>query len=240
MQKIFADTVNEFRALKYTGSLLISKSDLILTAPITAGMSQAAFQVNATSGGAQNWEIRLQQTDLFKICRMGVYAYGLIGTSTGPAGTLSEKYWTYAPWELAKSFVAIAPLWDSGLLNMILNSVQYVKNWATNRHLSIPRTPMGPFQPLTTSGSANNASQANVMLGDDGMDDVEPTIMVNGAWANTINLTFNNALGFGPVTNFVFETDNADDVYININYINLRFEGLLCQNLSSILGPPGK
>lgn len=221
---------------KDPNEILISESDLVLDAALTTGMSVASFNVNVTSGNPQAWEVRLAQTDAFRVCRWGVYAYGIIGTTTGPAGSTSYEYWTYAPWELKNSFVTINPIWDSGLLNMNLNSKQYVKNLATNRSKMKPRTGIAPFQALTTSGSANSAFQNSMELGQDGMVDMEPGVFLQGNWNNNVTIGFSNPAGIAPVTNYAFVADDGSDVYISISRIILRFEGLVCQNLTAILG----
>lgn len=244
VQAVYAQTYDIYKKQmqdgqpKYTAAQLqlIGRSNLIMTAPITAGMTQANFNINVTNGNTSAWEIRLAQTDSFTCYRLGIFAYGIIGTSTGPAGTLSNRMWSYAPFQLAKSFVAIQPLWDDGNLTMILNSMQYVRNWSTSEFYEAPRTQDAPYQAITTSGTANSALLGN-RDGNSGMIDVEPTLRFNGNWNNQISLNWPNAgSSFGPVTNYVYETDNADDVYVSINYVNIVMAGLLGQNLTTILG----
>ena len=211
---------------------VISKSSLIMTAPITTGTTNLTFQSNATSGGASPWEIRVQQTDTFSFYRLGVYAYGIQGTSTGPAGTTGNKYWTYVPTQMNSSFLAIAPLWDSGSIKMTLNGRQYQKSLSTSQCYEAPRTQDGPFQPLTTSGASNNAYISSQCQGDAGMMDIEPFITLSGAWNNEISIIL--PYGISPISNFAYVGD-ANDIYFSINYVNIVLEGLLVQNSSSIL-----
>jgi hypothetical protein len=242
MQQVYHQTLEAYFAIKDgngnpvwspSNPPVISESDLILSAPIVAGMTNANFTINATSGGAAAWEVRLQQTDTFTIARLGIYGYGLIGSSTGPAGTTSYKYWTYAPWQMSSAFIAADPLWNSGQLTMTLNGRQFVKNWLSNKHLQVQRTQMAPNQPITTSGAANNGTIDSIVLGDDGMADVEPTIRFSGSWNNQIAVVW--PYGITAVSNYAYVGD-ANTTYISISYVNMVFNGLLAQNTASILG----
>jgi len=215
-------------------NLVVSDSDLVMTAPITTGMTNATFNINATTGGTQQaWEVRLQQTDTFTIARLGIFAYGIMGSTTGPAGTTSYRYWTYSPYQLSSAFLAVNPLWDSGALTMTLNGRQFLKNWLTNKHYQVQRTQMGPAQAITTSGTPSNAAIDAIVLGDDGMADVEPTIRFSGSWNNQITINWPN--GVSPVTNYAYVGD-ANTVYLSISYVNMVLNGLLAQNSASILG----
>lgn len=227
MSQVWKDAVAANAKVGNAGAL-VSLSDLTMIQPMTAGMTNINFYVNANQANITPNEVRLQQTDEFVITRLGFFLYGSIGTLTGPAGTLSNEYWTYAPYQLAKVFIGVRPAWDSGQLLMNFNGTDFVKGWTTNKHMVIPRTQDSNF---TTPQAATLASK---VLGEDGFEDMEPTIRISGSKNNKLTITWPN--GLTPVVNYSYTTEAADNVFININNVALVLKGLLNQNVATILG----
>lgn len=225
MQAIYAQCVKSYTAAKFPNAR-ISKSALISILAIpSAGMTNANFNINANLGTSLPTEVRLQVADEFTITQMGFYLSGTVGSTTGPAGTVGTRYWTYSPVQLSSVFVALLPAYDSGTFILTFNGVQYVKNWDTNRHYVVPRTQDTPF---TTPSNSTLGSQ---VLGEDGMDDMEPTIRVSGAKTNQVVATFPNAIS--PITNYSF-VENSNTLFVSISNVVTVFRGLLAQNVSTI------
>jgi hypothetical protein len=217
----------------------ITRSSLILIQTLTAGINTLAFPLLTTQTPLGATEVRLNLNDEFVITEMGLYLYGPTGTTTGPAGTLSNRYWTYSPMQLSNTFVGVQPFYDSGTFTLTIDQVQYVRAWDTNQHEVIPRTQDASYQAATAAIPQVNASLSSRMSHEDGFVEMTPTITLSGARTNNISINWPN--GITPVANYemlVASTDSgaASTLFFSINQAAVFFRGYLAQNAAKFQG----
>lgn len=224
---------NGKKVFAYPNMPRITRSTLIFQKALTAGQTNVTFGVLTTDAPVLSTEVRLNLNDEFVITELFIGMYGTIGSATGPATGLSNKYWTYSPIQLLATNTTIMPFWDSGQLNLQVDNINYIKAWDTNQHLMIPRQQDTPLQAITTSGSANSAFIAEQKGNKDGFVQMTPTITLSGAKTNLLTLTWPN--GITPISNASMVVDSGT-VYFSINYAAIICRGFLAQNAAKFQG----
>jgi len=217
----------------------ITRSSLVLIQTFTSGNTSLNFPVLTTQTPLGATEIRLNLNDEFVISEMGLYLYGAVGTTTGPAGTLSNLFWTYSPMQLSNTFVGIQPFYDSGQFTLTIDQIQYIRAWDTNQHEIIPRTQHGQYQAATAAIAQVNATLSSRNTNEDGFVEMTPTITLSGARTNVLSIAWPN--GLTPVSNYEFFTGGADDgagttLFFSINQAAIFFRGYLAQNAAKFQG----
>jgi hypothetical protein len=208
-------------------------SSLILQVTIPAGGTNN-LQFGVTTNDQPNalsTETRLNINDEFVIIESALMLYGVMGTATGPATSLVNRYWTYAPWQLSSTFITLEPFYDNGVFNLSVNGQLIIKNMDTNQFKFVPRTEEGAASAATT---IVNATIGSVRSNDDAFAEMSPTITLSGAKTNVPVLTFKENIV--PVTNFAFVTSAANDVYFSINIASWVCRGILAQNAANFQG----
>jgi hypothetical protein len=209
---------------------IVTASTLILLKTIpNAGVSFIQFGVLTSDQPILPTEVRLNINDEFVIVESSLCLYGLIGTTTGPATVTSNRYWTYAPYQVGKVFIALMPFWDSGMFNLLINSTQIIKNMDTNQFNVVPRTQEGGFVTPT------NSNQGNADWSENGYIEMSPTITLSGAKTNVPTLTFQGGT-VTPVINFELIADDASTIFFNINTAAWINRGVLAQNAAQFQG----
>jgi hypothetical protein len=212
---------------------IVTASTLISLKAIPAGgTSQIAFGILTSDVPVLPTEVRLNINDEFVITETMLCLYGIVGTSTGPAGIISNRYWTYSPYQLSNVFVALMPFWDTGLFNLLINGTQVIKNMDTNQFNWVPRTNDNIFV------TPNGALQGNADWKDDGFIEMTPTITLSGARTNLPTITFQGGV-VAPVNNFTFISSAANNVFFSINTAAWINRGVLAQNAAQFQGQHG-
>jgi hypothetical protein len=234
--QIFSHIISEYaNVAKANGKEvpIVTASELVFLKTIPAGgTTNVQFGVLTSDQPILPQEIRLNINDEFIMTDIFVGLYGVMGQATGPATNLSNRYWTYAPYQLDHAFVTLLPFWDTGILSLLVNSTQIIKNWSTNKHNWIPRTQEGAASAATT---IVNASLGNGDLSECGFAECAPTITLSGAKTNVLTLNFQGG-NVIPTSNFAFVTDAANDVYFSINTAAFIAHGFLAQNAAQFQG----
>lgn len=220
-------------AVHYPNMPRITRSTLVLQKALTAGITNLTFGVLTTDAPVLNTEIRLNLNDEFVITEMFIGLYGKIGSATGPATSLSNKYWTYVPTQLLATNSTLLPFYDSGNFNLQIDNTVYLKNWDTMQHMVVPRTQDQPSQAITTSGTPGVAMIASYKGKDDGFIQMTPTITLSGAKTNLLSITWPN--GITPLTN-VSMVDDSGTSYFNIDTAAIILRGFLAQNAAKFQG----
>lgn len=212
---------------------IVTSSTLILLKTIpTAGTTQVQFGVLTSDQPILPTEVRLNINDEFVIVETSLQLYGIVGTTTGPAGTTSNRYWTYAPYQMGNTFVKLLPFYDTGLFNLLINSTQIIKNMDTNQFQYTPRNNDNVASAATTIVPAQ---LGNGSWGDDAFIEMSPTITLSGAKTNVPTITFQGGT-VTPVVNFTYVTSNDDDVFFTINTAAWINRGVLAQNAAQFQG----
>jgi hypothetical protein len=171
-----------------SGLPILTRSSLRLEQFITASTTQYTFNVLAgvNSPGAstvQPTEVRLEQNDNFHIGLVGIYlATTAASTDTG------FRLWTN-PNEIilgsAAAQLSYLNLWN-GLMKINVNQVDVLTNWRVSQHMFVGQT-----QRLSASVN-NNFDQID--MSNDGLINMDPNIMLSGAYTNYVNITIPTAI----------------------------------------------
>jgi len=165
---------------------------------LTSEVSPGATAVNPT-------EVRLQTNDNFHIRSIGIYV-AVTAASTDTAFRLLS----YIS-DLDVATVAAALSYQNiynGTLNINVNQVDVLTNYRLSKHVVVPQT-----QRLTATVS-NNYDQIDMQR--DGLVPMAPSLMLSGAYTNTITINLPAAVGSALASN-------------NSRFV-LIFDGLRAQN----------
>jgi hypothetical protein len=170
------------------GIPILTQSTLRMEQFINANSTNYTFpmndgQVASGSSSVLPNEIRLFINDNFHIHRIGFYL-AVTAASTDTAFRLMTN-----PNEIFLGSAAIAlnylNLWN-GTMKINVNQVDVLTNWDTLKHMYVPQT-----QRLSATVDTNFDQ---IMFKDDGMIEMEPSLMISGAYTNTLTINLNAAV----------------------------------------------
>jgi hypothetical protein len=192
------------------GIPILTQSKLRLEQYITSTSTQITFpvldgQVGQGSSSVLPNEIRLLTNDNFHIHKIGLY----LAVTVNPTDTAFRLMTNPNEVFLGNAATALNYLniWNA-TLKININQVDVLTNWPTERHFYVPQT-----QRLSAAVN-NNFDQ--IQLLDDGMVACAPSLMLSGAYTNTITLNLNGAINLAVGGN-------------NSRYV-MMFYGLRAQN----------
>ncbi len=199
-QAFFERTMQEYQKKNVesgmkAGMPILTEANLRLEQYVVTNNAQYNFPIlqGAVSAGSTSvlpTETRLEQNDNFHIGKIGIYL-AVTAASTDTAFRLltnnNEIFLGSAA--IALNYLNIY----NGSLKINVNQVDVQTNWRLSKHFFVGQT-----QRLSATVN-NNFDQVD--MGNDGLEDLNPSIMLSGAYTNTITINLPAAVNLALANN---------------------------------------
>lgn len=178
--------------------------ETFVTGATTFNLPILTGQVGPGMGNVLNTEIRLETNDNFHVAAIGFYI--ALTTASTDTNFVLKTY----PNEIefgAATAVDYRQIYN-GIMKVNVNQVDVLTNYALADHWYVPQT-----QRISIAAASN---RDELQVANDGVLPLAPSIMLSGAYTNTITITLPNAI--------------ANLVAANNSRMIVRFLGLRAQN----------